>query len=100
MTKITSIADFLYKIKKDEEYKRLLIYACKTSRGLPYTITYEVALDWLEKWIAVNTKEYNCEAMVNFLNNCMKELPVWPTTLISAQKINTFEGKRNPYLPK
>ena len=100
MTKITSIADFLHKVKDDEDYRRLLIYAHKKSLGVPYSSTYEVALEWLEKWISTNTQEYNCEAMVNYLNNRMKELPVWPKTLISVRNVNVFEGKTNPYLYK
>lgn len=99
MKLITSIADFYNKVKDDENYKLALIRSCRKSLYIEDYPSYEESLEWLEDWISYNNGENNCSIMVNFINSRIKEIPIYPKKLLSANNINVFVGTKNPYLP-
>lgn len=78
MNKLTSIADFYFKVKTDKRYETLLIYARKTSYSSNGSIgPYEEALAWMEDWINRTRDEYaqghgcSCCVMVSYLNSTL-----------------------------
>lgn len=76
------MADFYSKIKTDERYKSLIIYAYdqyKSQISDPYISKYSYcdALRWVESWLEnnkrINGEDYTCERMVMYLNECIND---------------------------
>jgi len=80
-TRITSMADFYYRVSKDERYKLIAIKAyrasghCKSSRMLD--TTYEESIEWIECWLSdckasgytpYHCTEFNCSNMIEYIN--------------------------------
>lgn len=93
---LTSIADFYNRVKTDERYRTLLLYAFRESssfrRDPTQTINYDNAIKWVEKWLVLNGHMRNCSVMCDYLNKCMKQM-AWlfgDGKLISATEFNTF----------
>jgi hypothetical protein len=91
---ITSIADFFFKMKEDENfYKRVLVHAYKKSTMAEYP-NYEKALIWLNNWLKINVNEYDdCHAMARYLSKSQREIPVYPQKILSPHTINVFTEK-------
>ena len=94
MNKITSLADFFERVKTDDRYKTVAVYAYKECSGV--STTYEYRLKWMNSWrnrVGAET----CQEIVNYLNNCMDKIPIFKSGLISPNKINTFTEKSQIY---
>lgn len=94
---LTSIADFYNRVKTDERYRTLLVYAFRESSAYRYettkpTINYSNAIKWMEEWLRINSRLNDCRVLCDYLNKCMKQM-AWlfgDGKLISANQINTF----------
>jgi hypothetical protein len=90
------MADFYYRASQDERYKFLAMQAFKDAMmGRQENVTYQMAVDWMDSWIAVRQKRFfapsiNCKEMVDYLNKYMDRIPIFSSKLISPHTINTF----------
>jgi len=87
MNKITSVADFFERVKTDDRYKNVAVYAYKDSIGC--STSYETASRWIDGWRS-KSGEQTCQTMANYLNDCMNKIPIFKEGLISPHTINTF----------
>jgi len=89
MKKLTSLADFYFRLKSDERYKLVAISAYEGSSDYRYhkiTLppTFENAMMWIDKWTQDYIKNNNgkmcspndgntCKTMVSYLNDRMRD---------------------------
>ena len=86
MKNLTSMADFYSRLKQDDRYKQLAIYAYRESgwwRNDSNYPTYEQSITWIESWLANRLREcydkntFTCDDMVAHLNNKMICMPIF-----------------------
>jgi hypothetical protein len=67
MTNITSLADFFWKCKRDNRYRKLAVMSYK--HAVSNIATFRKAKSWIDGWSTTN--RYNsrdCNKMVRYLN--------------------------------
>jgi deoxyhypusine synthase len=76
LTEVTSLADYLNKVKQEKRYQRAVIKAYKYNYG--ETVSYKKAFGWIDDWVRKNVAnrkdDRTCFAMSDFLNRFIREL--------------------------
>jgi len=76
LTEVTSLADYLNKVKQEKRYQRAVIKAYKYNYG--ETVSYKKAFGWIDGWVKKNVAnrkdDRTCFAMSDFLNRFIREL--------------------------
>ena len=76
LTEVTSLADYLVKVKQEKRYQKAAIKAYKYNYGA--TVSFKKAFAWVEDWVKKNVAnrkdDRTCFAMSDFLNRFIREI--------------------------